>query len=344
KIHYPKFNELLVQNTKFFRFLRACRSTPCILSPPARVMPPDQIQPSTHPRSMRHKLLLPISLFLLLLAAACTKSTPFGADLLNDQLADYDFTDTITVSYTVEREDSVLTSDRSFTAAYMLCGELKDPQFGNAASQIFSLVQMADLSPNFRKTTHKFDSLVMYLRYAPAGVYGDTTQQQTLRVFRLNAGQQVHWRKDYYSTNSLQADTEIGNATFLPRPNTPDSLFSVTKAPYIRVRLSDDFGKELFGIDSTTLTADTSFWEKFRGLKIVASTNGATPGAMLAFNLNDESFSRIRLYYHEDTVAKAFDYFFRRANKFTHFDMDHSGSPAAQTIGKPATELFYLQG
>ncbi|HNG89356.1 MAG TPA: DUF4270 family protein, partial [Saprospiraceae bacterium] len=129
-----------------------------------------------------------------------------------------------------------------------------------------------------------------------------------------------------------------------PRPNTPDSLFSVTKAPYIRVRLSDDFGKELFGIDSTTLTADTSFWEKFRGLKIVASTNGATPGAMLAFNLNDESFSRIRLYYHEDTVAKAFDYFFRRANKFTHFDMDHSGSPAAQTIGKPATELFYLQG
>lgn len=294
---------------------------------------------------MQHKLPLPIGLFLLLLVFACTKTTPFGADLLSDQLADYDFTDTITVKYTVEREDSVLTSDRSFTAPYLLCGRLNDPKFGKSSSEIFTLLQMADLSPNFRKTNQKFDSLVMYLRYAPAGIYGDTTQTQTLRVYRLNAGEQVNWRKDYYSTNSLLGTTEVGSAMFLPRPNTPDSLFAVVKAPYLRVRLSDDFGKELFGIDSTTLTADTAFWGKLRGLRITTEPNNSSNlGAMLAFNLNDESFSRIRLYYHEDTVAKAFDYFFRRANKFTHFDLSHGGTPAGQSIGQAADELMYLQG
>lgn len=291
-----------------------------------------------------HVLPLLTGIALLLLFAACSKSTPFGAELLDDQLADYQFTDTLTVRYSVEREDSVLTSDRTFTNAYFLCGELNDPNFGKASSEIFSLVQMADLSPNFRKTSQKFDSIVMYLRYAPAGVYGDTMQQQTLRVFRLDPGQQVHWRKDYYSPRSLKASTEIGSASFVPRPNKNDSLFVTTKAPFIRVKLSDDFGKELFGLDSTTLTADTLFWEKFRGLKIATTTNGASPGAMLAFNLNDESFSRIRLYYREDTLKKTFDYYFRRANKFTHFDLDHTGSPAGQTIGQTNDNLLYLQG
>lgn len=285
-----------------------------------------------------------LGLALLLLVIACTKSTPFGAELLDDQLADYQFTDTLSVKYTVEREDSVLTSDRSFTNAYFLCGELNDPKFGKASSEIFSLVQMADLAPNFRKTTQKFDSIVMYLRYAPAGVYGDTMQQQTLRVSRLDPGQQVHWSKDYYSPRSLKASTEIGSASFVPRPNKNDSLFVTTKAPFIRVRLSDDFGKEMFGMDSTTLTADTLFWQKFRGLKITTSTNGASPGAMMAFNLNDESFSRIRMYYHEDTIKKTFDYYFRRANKFSHFDLDQAGSPAGQAIGQPTSDLLYLQG
>jgi hypothetical protein len=294
---------------------------------------------------MQHKLPLLSGLaLLLLLVAACSKSTPFGAELLGDQLADYEFTDTLSVRYSVEREDSVLTSDRTFTNAYFLCGELNDPKFGKASSEVFTLVQMADLSPNFRKTNQKFDSIVMYLRYAPAGVYGDTMQQQTLRVSRLDPGQQVHWRKDYYSPRSLKASAEIGSASFVPRPNKNDSLFVTSKAPFIRVRLSDDFGKELFGLDSTTLTADTAFWEKFRGLKITTTTNGASPGAMLAFNLNDESFSRIRLYYHEDTIKKSFDYFFRRANKFSHFEVDHAGSPAGQAIGQTADDLLYLQG
>ena len=289
-----------------------------------------------------------VSLSLLLLWTACSKSTPFGANLLGDQLADYDFTDTLTVRYTIEREDSVLTSDRSFTASYFLCGELDDPSFGKSSSEIYSLLQMADLSPIFGvkdKSKLSFDSAVMFLRYAPTGVYGDTTQAQTLRVFRVDAGSRLVYDKSYYSPNTLPANVEIGRKdNFFPKPNKKDSLFVTTKAPFIRLRLNDDFGKDLFNIDSLDLTSDTAFWRVLRGLKITTSTNNAKPGAMLAFDLNDESFSRIRLYYRQDTVKRTFDYFFRRSNKFSHFSHDYTGTPAGQKIGQVSDDLLYLQG
>ena len=123
---------------------------------------------------MNQKLLALAALTLLFLWSACSKSTPFGASLLGDQLADYTFTDTLTVRCTVEREDSVLTSDRTFTAAYFLCGELNDATFGKSSAEVYSLLQMADLSPAFgakNKSKLYFDSVVMFIRYAPAGVW-----------------------------------------------------------------------------------------------------------------------------------------------------------------------------
>ncbi len=285
-----------------------------------------------------------LGLTLLLLWSACTKSTPFGSELLDNELADYTFTDTLTTRYTLEREDSVLTSDRTFTASYFLCGELNDPTFGKSSSEIFTLIQMADLSPNFRQAGMTFDSMVMYLAYEASGVYGDTLQPQTLRVQQLDPGQQVRWDKNYFSPRTLAAGTEVGRVDFKPRPSKADSLFATTKAPFLRVKLSDEFGKGIFGIDSTTLTSDTLFWQKLRGLKITTSSNGSTPGAMLAFDLNNESFSRVRLYYHQDTVKKKFDYFFRRSNKFMHFDHDYTGTVVGQKIGQVTEDLLYLQG
>jgi hypothetical protein len=38
-----------------------------------------------------------IALAGLVLWAACTKPTPFGSDLLDDQLADYAYTDTVSL-------------------------------------------------------------------------------------------------------------------------------------------------------------------------------------------------------------------------------------------------------
>jgi hypothetical protein len=112
------------------------------------------------------------------------------------------------------------------------------------------------------------------------------------------------------------------------------------------VPLSLDFGKELFNFDSaTTLQSDSAFYRALRGIKIVASSNEA-PGAMLAFNLNNSTYSRVRLYYHDiaDSVKRRFDYFFAGANKFSHFKHEYDGSMAGQEIGKVAEEYLYVQG
>ncbi len=278
---------------------------------------------------------------------ACTKPTAFGSELLDDEQADYDYTDTMTVWCTIELEDSVQTSDQSSTASSFLCGEMDDPIFGKSSAEIFSLLQLDFPDPGFDTTKQEFDSIVLYLRYAPSNVYGDTMQAQNLRVYRLD--QTLDNDSVYYSTSSLPASTEIGRLDgFLPKPNKADSLIVTnTRAPYIRVPLDNEFGKELFRLDSVNLSDDSTFYRAVRGLKIVSSS-GANPGAILAFNLNDEAYSRVRLYYHlkSDTTkaVKAFDFFFAGANKFVRFKHDYNGTPAGQQIGKRSDDFVYLQG
>lgn len=298
---------------------------------------------------MKQKLpaLFGILLAALAIWASCKKPSALGADLIDDAGYDkYVFTDTVEVRCTIEREDSSLTSDRSSTAEYFLCGELNDPEFGKSSSEIFALMLSENLNPNFNPITEAFDSIVMYLRYAPAGIYGDTLTSQTLKVLRLDPNESVYFGKDYYSVDSKLASEELGTVTFLPKPNTRDSLFEGIKGSFLRVVLKPEFGQELFNLDSAFYSVDSLFFSKLRGFKIVTSS-GATPGAMLAFNLNDNSLSRMRLYYHviADSTAKNFDYYFQGANKFTHFKHDIANSPAGQLIGKEyADEKIYVQG
>ncbi|MFN0037527.1 MAG: DUF4270 family protein [Saprospiraceae bacterium] len=279
--------------------------------------------------------------------AGCKKPSPLGADLLGDELADYSFTDTVEVRCTIEREDSTLTSDRNSTADYFLCGELNDAEFGKSSSDLYALMLGETLNPNFDTAAQTFDSIVLYLRYASAGFYGDTMQPQTLRVLRLDPDQYISDSKDYYSTHAFPATEEIGRVEgLLPKPTKRDSLFEGAKGPFLRVVLKPEFGQELFNLDSASYSVDSIFFQKLRGLKIVSSSSGASPGGMMAFDLNNNTLSRMRLFYHEnsDSTAKDFDFFFKGANKFTHFDHDHAGSPAGQLIGQNADEKIYVQG
>jgi len=281
--------------------------------------------------------------------AGCKKPSTLGADLLDQEGYDrFVFTDTVEVRCTIEREDSSLTSDRGSTAEYFLCGELNDTEFGKSSSEIFALMLGETLNPNFDPITQEFDSLILYLQYASAGIYGDTlSTTQTLKVFRVDAGQSISDTKDYYSTNTIPATEELGSVTFLPRPTTNDSLFEGIEGSFIRIALKPEFGQEIFTLDSASFSLDSFFYNKLRGLKIMSSSGGTNPGTMLAFNLNSNSLSRMRLFYHEkvDTTAKNFDFFFAGANKFTHFKHEHQGSPAGQAIGQQfADEKLYLQG
>jgi hypothetical protein len=293
--------------------------------------------------SFQSRCFLGLSAALLYLAS-CTKPTAFGEGLLSSEVADYAYTDTLTLRCTVEREDSLLSSDRNSISPYFLCGQLQDPFFGVSTSEIYSLLQLSNASPNFTNAT--LDSAVLYLRFSPAGFYGDTTVPQTLRVHQLD--EQLRWDRDYFSNQSLLSGPEIGKLeNFLPRPSTLyngfDTAATAAKAAYIAVPLSADFGNFLLDVDSLDMTSDSLFWKKLRGIRISAEP-ASSPGAMMAFNLNEVNFSFIRLYYKRDTLNLIFDYEFLGCNKFTHFTHDYSGSSAGQAIGQAATDYLYLQG
>ncbi|MBL7809208.1 MAG: DUF4270 family protein, partial [Saprospiraceae bacterium] len=285
-----------------------------------------------------------ILLAAIALWTGCKKPGALGYELVDDEYSDYAFTDTIQIRCTIERDDSTLTSDVSSTADYFLCGELNDPEFGKSTSEIYALLLGQNLNPNF-DTTQAFDSIVLYLNYAPAGFYGDTLQPQTLRVFRVDAGSELKDDQDYYSNHFFPASTEIGKLeNFYPKPTTSDSLFEGIEGAFLKLTLDPAFGLELFTLDSSLYSVDSTFQKILRGLKITSSSAGS--GAMMAFNLNNSSLSRIRLFYHQksDSAALNYDFFFEGANKFTHFIHDHSGSPAGQLLGQTADDKLYVQG
>lgn len=287
---------------------------------------------------------------VLLWGYSCTKPTAFGADLLDDQLAEYAYTDTLTLQCSVLPEDSLVTSDRSSTATTFLCGQLDDPVFGKSQSEVFSLFRLQDLSPNFKNAN--LDSIVLYVRFAPGGFYGDTTSaapMQNLQIHRVAAGSGLRWDRDYYSNETLPVDELLGEATFVPRPYETHPLpFDTTaKGAYVRIPLNNAFGQELLDLDSLTLTSDTMFWGKLRGLRFTSQAMGS-PGTLMAFDLNNTTYSRIRLYfkYDTDTItnSRLFEFSFAGGNKFVHFSHDYSGKRVAPYIGQPADDLLFVQG
>jgi hypothetical protein len=278
---------------------------------------------------------------------ACSKPTAFGSGLLENAVADYAFTDTLTVNCTVLREDSVISSDLTSTGNYFLCGELNDPIFGKSTSEIYTLIKESTLSLDYSSvnyTNYHLDSLVMYLELAPAGVYGDTTAMQTIHVFQCDTA--IDPAKTYYSNASYVASKEIGTTTFFPRPNTKRDSISgkTTKGSFVRVPINTDFANMLLQIDSLKATIDTEFFKVVRGLKITTSAN-STPGAMVAFNLNDQAFSFMRMYYKKDgdTTRRTSDYYFG-GNKFCRYTHSYNGTIAGQQIGKKSDNLMYVQG
>jgi hypothetical protein len=282
---------------------------------------------------------------LILFALSCSKQTPFGSDLLDDQLADYNFTDTLSMIVSVEREDtSLITTDRN-TADYQLCGELNDPIFGKSVAEIYTLMQTGNSAVNFQDTRYRYDSLEMFLNIIDNGIYGDTTQEQTLRIFRLAQAIDTRDSSIYFSNMSLPVDEQVGEVRFFPRPSQSDSLVSTTaRGAFVRIKMNDSFGQFLFGLDSLTYTTDSAFERKLRGLKIVCSS-GSTPGAMLSFNLNNANFSLMRLHFtRDDTASSVFNYQFLNAKKFMNFRHDYAGTPVESRIGKPAPELVFAQG
>jgi hypothetical protein len=283
-----------------------------------------------------------------ILSFACTKPTPFGAELLNDQIADFEGEDVV-VNCTVERQDTLVSVDRTSSFPYFLCGVVNDPEFGATTSEIYSLFRPVS-AVNYEGV--EVDSIFLVLPYSTSGFYGDTMTPQTIRVLQLAT--EMDFNKAYRITDTFATQMEIGKVeNFMPRPRTSkrflDTAASTPKLPFLKIPLTQDFGNLLKSIDSTTMTLPLDFHKIVKGLKIESSLPNGGTGAMMSFVLNSTNCF-IRLHYKKGDKNLKFDYRLtwtstdQQMSKFMHIEHQYANTPAFTSVGQLNPALLYLQG
>ena len=196
------------------------------------------------------------------------------------------------------REDSV----RSDKAPTVQIGCINDPVFGKSTAGLFTQVIMPGnlLNVNFG-TGAVLDSAVFSLAYR-ADFYGDTTAQQTFRIYQLT--QDMNVDSAYFSNRPKQYfPTVIGSALFTPHPKTRTVVGADTLPPHLRIRMDQNFAQTIFSQSgNSNLANNQNFLQFLKGLYIAPDSNLAPSdtGAILQFNPTD-TLSRLTFYYHNST-------------------------------------------
>ncbi|MCB9080958.1 MAG: DUF4270 family protein [Lewinellaceae bacterium] len=267
-----------------------------------------------------------ITVWLTVFLTGCNDATSIGADLLDEDITQVSFTDSLQIrTSTVSGDTALVYSPFTAFSAY-LCGTLNDPIFGRSSSTIYAqFLPPNGSSPDF--TNREIDSIVLVLPYDTAGSYGNFNKPITLEAFRL--AQDAPRTEAYYSNASFAINpAPIGQRTTTP---TFDSLSvrdyrqgtrQTIRFPHLRIPLNS-LEREIRGVDSLTYSSDSLFLDQFKGLAIRAAAGAES---MLSFNLQS-SLAGVYIYYSQDTIAGQFQFIFNDySTKLSAFNHDQTNA------------------
>ncbi|HSZ24731.1 MAG TPA: DUF4270 family protein [Cytophagaceae bacterium] len=204
------------------------------------------------------------------------------------------FTDTITIkSEVVLIGDSINTtnisngSSGSDTAAFTLAGAYADPYLGNISAEAYTQILLKNEFIELPAATA--DSAYLYLNYSYC--YGDTSQPQTLNIYRLTNAIQSY--TNYYSNSAgiSYNPIPIASVTFYASADSNSTIVVPIKGPYLQEILNGSKN-------------NTDFMEQFPGLAIIPASN--SQGAILridgsyggsAFRIFYTQYSQSGIYY-----------------------------------------------
>ncbi len=196
-------------------------------------------------------------------------------------------TDTFTVRASTVLLDSVQTSGGS-----LLIGRYTDPTLGVVEARSF--FQVAPFLGDTLKADPKavYDSLVLALGYN-GYAYGDTTRYQNILVHRLT--DTLNNSKVYLNASQVPYEAAaLGQARY-KLSQDPNQVAE------LRVKLSDAFGRELFGLAGKPQSTDAAAFRNYvKGLAILPGAGNE--GSVLGF-----SQAYVYVYYHVDTLVKHYD-------------------------------------
>lgn len=292
-------------------------------------------------------------LISLLFASACSRPTLVGGDLLDGDIVQLEFTDTISLTVKSVKVDSILTFEENFGLfiTNFLLGNVDDPIFGHYDASIFS--QLRPNSVNKRFGDGLLDSVVLQLAYDTSALYAyHRTDQMDLQVFRVV--EDMPFTESLYNNDSFEIEmTPIGELLdFRPAPfddvvlidnSDPDAIDTLTLGPHIRIKLDKFFGDELINLDTSLYSTFDTFVDYFKGMHIRASTDD---NSMLGINMNNPN-TKLVLYYKDQDIKKTFDYYFDQgAVKFSKMSHDYTAAPVEEFIDDDVLgdSLVFMQG
>jgi hypothetical protein len=282
-----------------------------------------------------YALLLPF-LFLF----SCKNPDNIGLDVIpaSDHLNTL-YTDTITVTSSTVLEDSL----RSDEVSQILLGSISDVVFGTSTASLYTQVLLGQ-TPNLGDSSLTADSVVLSFAYSNS--YGNTSTPLTVHVYKL--AEDMHLDSSYY-TNRTFLDSAVDlavNNQFTPKPSDSVMVGTANQPPQLRILLAQSFANELVALNGSSQYGSNDAWKAyFKGFYIkVDAVTGSDVGSILYFSPTS-AYTKMTLYYHEDTVARSYDFTFSNAARVNHQTHDYTGSQVGmQLINSSFNDsLTYIQ-
>ena len=257
-----------------------------------------------------------LSIVLLSLTFSCTDPTTLGSELLEQEQANVLFTDTLTLTMSTVREDSVKTFDPDPNAQFTsyLCGNYKDDIFGTHSAGIFTQLRTSTTAVPDAFRGAALDSVILHLAYDSLAFYGDQAETYSISVFRIT--DDMDPGGTYFSTDTFAYNpiSPLGNIDFIPHFDSIDivdysdtaAVKTLTRkvAPQLRIPLSTEIGEELLNMDSSTLNNIANFLNEFKGIYIKPTSLNQ---GIMGFFLNT-SLSGLTVYYTKDGESNFYSF------------------------------------
>jgi hypothetical protein len=285
------------------------------------------------------------ALFVASLAGltSCSDPSTVGIDIVpNANGGNTFYTDTITITTTVQREDSLQTDEA--IALYNLAGSYTDPVFGLSRASFFTQFRLPNNNANFSfGSSPVLDSVVLTLAYAD--YYGDTVTQQQFQVYRLEEAMV----KDtaYYSNDMILANgVALFDAPVSIYPKDSVDLGGSLKAPHLRLKLDNALGAEFIDAgNADKFLSNAAFIEFFKGLHVkTTDVTASGAGCISSFNLQ-ASMSKLTVYYSNssgDSLTANFEVN-SDCPRFNHYEHDYTTAEFGNTFPIAASPKLYIQ-
>ncbi len=293
---------------------------------------------------------------MILLSCQKDDNLGIGEDFLQDDSYAV-LIDTVSLRTSTILMDSIKTSG----GGVLMVGKMYDEEFGQINVRSYfqigppEYIELGDLHE-----TATYDSIVLEL-IQNGYYYGDTLSNQTIEVYALNEEITAHDDGNLYNSTAFAIQSEcMGRRSYRPSP---------TSEKTVSVRLSDEFGQEIFQLiqeKDDILTDQEDFLDRFKGLMLTAGDNAGS--CVVGFiagegdvtvnefeEIIEEPRLLMRLFYHDNTTESEEESIeFGLVNKELQYNqimIDRSGTIVDTILAgdqrlnsRQTDDLTYIQG